>query len=161
VQRVGVDRVVTAASVTKATFYRHFPSKEDLVVAYLRGAHEATRAYVGPVPGTELLVRLTDATAEQLCRPSYRGCPFINAAAEYADPADPVHRAVVEHRTWLTGAARDSFAAAGHPAPGVAAARFVMLRDGAMVAGYLGNGDAAARDLRTGLAELLAGARPG
>ena len=160
VHRVGVDRVVTAASVTRATFYRHFPSKEDLVVAYLRGVHEATRAYVGPAPGTELLVRLTDATAEQLCRPSYRGCPFINAAAEYADPADPVHRAVVEHRTWLTDAARDSFAAAGHPAPGVAAARFVMLRDGAMVAGYLGNGDAAARDLRTGLAELLAGARP-
>jgi AcrR family transcriptional regulator len=158
VQRVGVDRVVTEAAVTRATFYRHFPSKEHLVVAYLRGVHEATKAYLGDVTGADLLRRLADATGEQACRPGYRGCPFINAAAEYPDPQDDVHRVVVDHRAWLTGAVRDAFDAAGHPQPDAAAAAFVMLRDGAMVAGYLGNGAEAARGLGTGLADLLAAA---
>jgi AcrR family transcriptional regulator len=159
VHRVGVDRVVTAAEVTRATFYRHFPSKEDLVVAYLQGIHDATRAYLGDATGVALLRRLVDATGEELCRPRYRGCPFINAAAEHPDPQDPVHGVVVAHRGWLTDVARDAFAAAGHPAPDAAAGRFVMLRDGAMVAGYLADGAAAAADLHAGLDELLAAAR--
>jgi AcrR family transcriptional regulator len=160
VHRVGVDWVVTAAEVTRATFYRHFPSKEDLVVAYLEGIHDATRAYLGDTAGADRLRRLVAATGEQLCRPGYRGCPFINAAAEYPDPADPVHRAVVRHREWLIGTASDAFAAAGHPQPDTAAARYVMLRDGAQVAGYLGDGTSAAAALDAGLDELLTAAGP-
>jgi AcrR family transcriptional regulator len=153
---VGVDRVVTEARVTRATFYRHFPGKEDLVVAYLRGIHDAVRGYLGDASGVALLRRLTDATAEDLCRPGYRGCPFINAAAEYPDPEHPVHRAVLEHRHWFAGTVREAFRAAGHPAPDDAAHRFVMLRDGAMVAGYLDDGATATAGLEDGLADLLA-----
>ena len=40
INKVGVDRIVSASNVTLATFYRHFPRKQDLVVAYLNAAHE-------------------------------------------------------------------------------------------------------------------------
>jgi AcrR family transcriptional regulator len=159
VRAVGVDRVVTEAAVTRATFYRHFPGKEDLVVAYLRGVHDAIRGYLGGAEGVALLHRLTAGTGEELCRPGFRGCPFINAAAEYPDPAHPVHRTVVEHRDWLVAIARDAFAAAGHPAPASAATRFALLRDGAMVAGYLGDATTATTDLVAGLDDLLAATR--
>ncbi|MCZ2858663.1 hypothetical protein [Blastococcus sp. VKM Ac-2987] len=73
----------------------------------------------------------------------------LNAAAEFPDPAHPVHRAVLAHRRLLDETVRRTFAVAGHPDPAEAARRFVMLRDGAMVAGY-------PADPRTARATLLA-----
>jgi AcrR family transcriptional regulator len=46
IHSVGVDRIVNEAKVTRATFYRHFPGKEDLVLAYLLGADQAIRGQV-------------------------------------------------------------------------------------------------------------------
>src|SRR5690349_3891843 len=46
IHAVGIDRLVAEAKVTRATFYRHFPSKEDLVLTYLRNVHEMERAAV-------------------------------------------------------------------------------------------------------------------
>ena len=155
---VGVDRIVSEAAVTRATFYRHFPSKEVLVVGYLEAVDEAVRARVTGT-GAELLRDLAGAIGEQLCRPGFRGCPFINAAAEHPDPQDAVHRAVVSHRDWLARTVRDAFAEAGTPDPDDAAQRFVMLRDGAMVAGYLGDPASTAATLRAGVEDLLAAAR--
>lgn len=157
---VGVDRIVSAAGITRATFYRHFPGKEDLVVAYLRGIDGAVRDYVGGPPAdagaaVAQLHRLTVAIADQLCRPGFRGCPFINAAAEHPHATDPVHRAVAEHRAWLGETVVRAFRTAGHPEPDEAGRRYVMLRDGAMVAGYLGDAAAAAATLSAGVADLL------
>jgi AcrR family transcriptional regulator len=157
---VGVDRIVGAAGITRATFYRHFPGKEDLVVAYLRGVDDAVREYVGSPPAdaaaaVDQLNRLTAAIGGELCRPGFRGCAFINAAAEHPDPGDPVHRAVADHRSWLAGTVTHAFRTAGHPEPEEAARRYMMLRDGAMVAGYLGNARAAAATLAAGVNDLL------
>ncbi|RBY88787.1 TetR family transcriptional regulator [Blastococcus sp. TF02A-26] len=157
---VGVDRIVGAAGITRATFYRHFPGKEDLVVAYLRGVDEAVREYVGGPPAdaetaVAQLRRLTEAIGTEMCRPGFRGCPFINAAAEHPDPADPVHRAVATHRAWLTETVTRAYRTAGHADPEEAARRFVMLRDGAMVAGYLGDPAAARATLTAGAEDLL------
>jgi AcrR family transcriptional regulator len=157
---VGVDRIVGAAGITRATFYRHFPGKEDLVVAYLRGVDDAVRAYVGGPPtdaeaAVDQLRRLTGAIGDEVCRPGFRGCPFINAAAEHPDPADPVHRAVAAHRAWLTETVTRAYRTAGHADPEEAARRFVMLRDGAMVAGYLGDPAAARNTLSAGVEDLL------
>ncbi len=110
-----------------------------------------------PAPVAQLR-RLTEAIGTELCRPGFRGCAFINAAAEHPDPADPVHRAVAEHRAWLTGTVGRACRTAGHPAPDEAARRYVMLRDGAMVAGYLGDARAARDTLSAGAEDLLAGA---
>ncbi|WP_345710789.1 TetR/AcrR family transcriptional regulator, partial [Kineococcus glutinatus] len=148
VRGVGVDRVIAEASVTRATFYRHFPGKEDLVVAWLRGVDAAVRERAGDPPpdargAAAWLLGLTAAVGEQLCGPGFRGCPFINAAAEHPDPDSPVRRAVREHRRWLETAVAGAFGRAGHPEPAAAARRWVLLRDGAMVAGYLADPAAA------------------
>ncbi|SFF00896.1 DNA-binding transcriptional regulator, AcrR family [Blastococcus tunisiensis] len=162
IRGVGVDRIVAEAGVTRATFYRHFPSKDDLVVAYLRGIDEAIRARVGQVPeqraaAAGLVRALAGGIGDELCTAGFRGCPFINAAAEFAEPESPVHRAVVDHRAWLGGTVARAFAVAGRPDPDEAARRFVMLRDGAMVAGYLADPATARRTLIAGVEDLLTG----
>ncbi len=163
IRGVGVDRIVTEAGVTRATFYRHFPGKDDLVVAYLRAIDVAVRARVGDVPEGEpdaaarLIRAIAGGIGGELCSRGFRGCPFINAAAEFPDPASPVHRAVVEHRAWLADVLTRAFTAAGRPDPAEAARRFVMLRDGAMVAGYLGDPEAARSTLLAAVEDLLTG----
>jgi AcrR family transcriptional regulator len=162
IRGVGVDRIVTEAGVTRATFYRHFPGKDGLVVAYLQAVDAAVRARVGEVPDTtrgaaDLVRAIAGGVGEQLCSAGFRGCPFINAAAEFPDPASPVHRAVLEHRDWLAGTLTRAFAVAGHAEPAEASRRFVMLRDGAMVAGYLEDPAAARATLLAAVEDLLRG----
>ena len=109
--------MIEVAGVTRATFYRHFPSKDDLVVSYLRAVHEAVRDIAGEEPGEPRLRRVVGSMGETLCAPGFRGCSFINAAAEFADPGSPVHRAVADYRDWLTGVFVADLAATGHGDP--------------------------------------------
>lgn len=160
IHRVGVDRIIEAAQVTRATFYRHFPGKEDLVLAYVRAQDGLVRQGVTELAarrrGAALLLGLAASVGDQVCVGGFRGCPFLNAAAEYPDPADPVHRAVVEHRAWFEGVCATALAEAGHPDPVGAARTFLMLRDGATAAGYLGD-PAAARQALVGATAALLG----
>src|SRR3954471_10547187 len=79
IHSVGVDRIIAEAKVTRATFYRHFPSKEDLILAYLRevdrrdrGAVDAA-AVAGPSPVDPLLA-IAGTIAENIQSPGFRGC---------------------------------------------------------------------------------------
>ncbi len=139
---VGVDRVVATAGVTRATLYRHFPGKDDLVVAYLTQADEGLRARVRDAraqdPSPDDLIRTVGrAIADDIRSPGFRGCAFLNAAAEFPDPAHPVHQAVLRHRQWFLDLITELMTATGKPDPEPAARHFVMLRDGAMAAGCL------------------------
>lgn len=142
---VSVDKVIELAGTTKVTFYRHFRSKDDLIVAYLEARAQGERDGVeaalahggGDVDATlRLMARHTGALA---CTPGFRGCPFINAAAEYPDPADPVREVVDRHRAWWTHAFERLVAPLELPDPAAAAVDLMLLRDGVMVAGYLGD----------------------
>jgi AcrR family transcriptional regulator len=160
INSVGVDRLTREAQVTRATFYRHFPGKDDLVVAYLRTTDAAVRAHVELLRARagsprELLLAFAGDVGDLLCRPGFRGCPFINAAAEFADTADPVRAAIEEHRVWMSAFMLDTLRDAGHPAPEAGARQLMMLRDGAMVAGYLADGDDARGTLVEGVERLL------
>ena len=159
IRSIGVERIIAAAGVTKATFYRHFPSKEDLVLAYLRAQDEAIRGHLeAAVPGTdpkELLRVVGAGIAQELCRPGFRGCAFINAAAEYPDPDGPVRRLVLEHRTWFHDYMVEALARAGHLRPQSAADHYALMRDGAMVQGYLSDPAVAGDVLRRGIEGVI------
>ena len=144
VHTVGVDRVISEAQITRATFYRHFPGKEDLVVAYVRDQDLALRAQAAEIAETttdptQLLAAIVEGIAQRLTATGFRGCPFINAAAEYSDAASPVRLAVDEHRVWFRATVSELLTAAGHPDPEYATDLLVMLRDGGQVAAYLGD----------------------
>ena len=156
---VGVDRIVSAGQVTRATFYRHFPSKQDLVVAYLRGVHDAiagrASALTDHLEGAELVRAIGGEVLGEVGRPGFRGCAFINAASEFEDAGSPVRGVVAEHRRWYYGLVRRAFAQTGHALPGNAARHFLMLRDGAMTAGYLDGPIIARRTFNRGVEGLL------
>ncbi|GAA1712949.1 TetR family transcriptional regulator [Kribbella yunnanensis] len=142
IHSVGIDRIVAEAQVTRATLYRHFPSKDDLILAYLTEASASERArtenaVAGGAPAADALRAISRSIAAVIRDADFRGCAFLNAAAEYPDPEHPVNQAVVAHRQWfldvITGLlARIRVEPAEH-----AARHYVMMRDGAMAAGCL------------------------
>lgn len=164
IHAVGVDRIVTEAGVTRATFYRHFPGKEDLVRCYIQEwdarVRAEARAALAALTPDQLLPLLVARLGQEMCGPGFRGCPFINAAAEYPDPDHPVARAIAEHRTWFRALLAELLAAAGVAEPARRADVVVLLRDGAMVGGALGEPAAVSAALAAAVADLLAGWRP-
>ncbi|MGK5740013.1 TetR/AcrR family transcriptional regulator [Micromonospora sp. URMC 103] len=141
IHSVGVDRIITEANVTRATFYRHFPGKEDLVLAYLRAADQAIRGPVDAIPADlpapDALRAIAESIAQGIRSAGFRGCAFLNAVAEYPDPDHPVHQAVLAHRQWFLDTVGTLMASIRKPGADLAARHFVMLRDGAMAAGCL------------------------
>ena len=151
VRAIGVERLIAEAGVTKATFYRHFASKDDLVVAYLQTKDTYYRALAEPLaaahPPAEAIDLIFDAIAEHARERGFRGSPFTNAAAEYPDADHPVRGLVASHRTWTRGLFQDLLTRLGHADPDSAAGALLMLYDGAMAAGYLDDSAAAHKTL--------------
>ena len=141
IHAVGIDEILSRAQVTRATFYRHFPSKDDLIAAYIRTADRAIRegvaAATGNLTSADSGVRaIADFVASQIRTHGFRGCAFLNAAAEYPDLENPIHQAILAHRSWFHETVLNAFGRVTDRAP-LAAAHFVMLRDGAFVEGCL------------------------
>ncbi|MGW6256179.1 TetR/AcrR family transcriptional regulator [Streptomyces sp. NPDC055085] len=142
IHSVGIDRIIEEAHVTRATLYRHFTGKEDLVLAYLDQADHDIRAQIAAAaessPSADDKVRaVSRSIAEGILSAGFRGCAFLNAVAEYPDPAHPIHQAVLAHRQWFLDTVTDLLAQVGDTPAEAAGRHFVMLRDGAMAAGCL------------------------
>ena len=158
IHSVGIDRIVEEAQVTRATLYRHFLGKEELVVAYLTEVDAAMRAQATAARGdspADTLRALGQAIAGGIRSPEFRGCAFLNAAAEYPDPGHPVHQAVLAHRQWFEATVTDLFALIRKDDAKSAAQHFVMLRDGAMAAGCLSDADTVCETFLRGVEGLL------
>lgn len=144
INSVGVDRIIAQSSVTKATFYKHYRAKDNLIVEYITTRHLAVRAECDAIiaaattPAAALFA-IVAATIGEINTPGFRGCPFINAAAEYPETNHPVRRVISEHREWFVDALAQLLKAAGHPVPGDAADELLLARDGAMSGGYSGD----------------------
>ncbi len=142
IHSVGVDRIIAEAQVTRATLYRHFKGKDDLILSYLQRADQGIRGQVAAIqaqrlPASDTVRAVSRSIAEGIRSSGFRGCAFLNAAAEYPDPAHPVHQAVLAHRQWFLETATQLMEDAGCAPADAAGRHFVMLRDGAMAAGCL------------------------
>ncbi|MFJ8546618.1 TetR/AcrR family transcriptional regulator [Streptomyces sp. NPDC093586] len=142
IHSVGIDRITAEAQVTRATLYRHFAGKEELVLAYLDQADQAIRTQIttaiASTPSPPDQVRAVARTiTDSIQSPGFRGCAFLNAAAEYFDPAHPIHQAVLAHRQWFLTTLTDLLARTNEAEAPAAGQHLVMLRDGAMAAGCL------------------------
>jgi AcrR family transcriptional regulator len=97
VRATGTEKIMAMSEVAKATFYRHFPSKDDLVIAYLEYRDLSFFEYLdSPAPPKnihEALVRIERVVN----RPDIIGCPFLRIASEYPDFDHPFHRVAIEH----------------------------------------------------------------
>jgi len=164
IHSVGVDRVIERAGVTRATMYKQFAGKEGLVLAYLAGEDSGLREMFAAAAATSadpdvLLDLVVEGISADIRDRHTRGCPFINAAAEYPDDG-PVRALIAEHREWFRGALEQLATAAGLRAPVEVAASLVLLRDAALVGGYLdGQARVAPAFARTARG-VIAAARP-
>ncbi len=147
---VSVDKVIERAGTTKVTFYRHFKSKDDLVVAHLERRAQQERdgitAAIDHAAGdADTAFRLiSEALGTMACEPGFRGCPFINAAAEYPDATSAVRKTVDAHRAWCKSAFAEIVEPLHLPDLDGVADDLMLIRDGAMVAGYLDDRDTVA-----------------
>ncbi len=157
---VGVDTIIAESGVAKATFYKHFPRKDDLVLAYLDRVDQAwfgqlrAAARAAGDNSRAQLVGMFDALSSACRRDGYHGCAFINTAAESA-PGSDVHARTVEHknvvRAWVTDLARR----AGAAEPDQLARQLTLLIDGGLAAGVLDAEPAAPEAARTAARVLV------
>jgi len=158
---VGIDRVVAEVGVTRQTFYNHFESRDDLVLAALarrdRWESEAfVRTAAGFADGTPRgdVLAVFDALDHWFRDTAYRGCLFLTAAAEFPALHDPVHRAAAEHHRRQQAVLVERCRRAAVPEAEELARRLALLLEGAVATRMVHGDDDAARRART-IAERL------
>jgi AcrR family transcriptional regulator len=162
IQAVGVDAVIDRSGVARQTLYRHFGSKQDLVLAFLerreqvwtRGWLQASIEERASDPAEQLLT-IFDVFDEWFRSPDFEGCTFINVLLEYPDPNDPIHRAGVAYLAGIRAMLEGKFREAGTAGSEDLARKWHILMKGSIVAAGEGDRDAARR--AKAMAALLLG----
>lgn len=157
---VGIDTIISEAGVAKMSLYRHFPSKDDLIVAYL---DESNRRYWDWLEGAvadiddplRKLIGMFEAIERLATSPQCLGCTFQETAAEFPDRDHPGHGVALAHKR----AVRDRFAElalhAGLHDPDGLGDQLLLLMDGAWVAARMYGPDNPARDLTAAARSLV------
>jgi AcrR family transcriptional regulator len=157
VRAVGIDAVITRSGVARMTLYRHFASKDDLVLAFLERREElwtngwlqseVERRTADP---REALLAIFDVFDEWFHREDFEGCSFINVLLEPADPTSRVGEASVAHLARIRAFLERLAGEAGAPDPEGFARTWHILMKGSIVAAGEGDRDAARRARRVG-----------
>lgn len=140
VHAVGIDRIIAEAGVAKATFYHHFPAKDELVRAYVEQQSQLGQAAIAQLTARSprtMLLAIFDLIADAAEQPGYRGCPFINAAAEYPNPDSPVRQTIDKHRRWKQDLLIDLLTQDGSTTPERTANILTTLSDGLLITSHL------------------------
>jgi AcrR family transcriptional regulator len=161
---VGIDQVLAGAGVTKTTFYKHFASKDDLILAAIRTRDEwemeawarALEQLAGDDPRQKLLA-LFDVLDTWFNDDDFRGCVFINTAAEFPNPHDPIHQAAAEHKRRNRDYFQELALDAGVPdaQAGAFADQYTVLVEGTLILRQVHGRDDAARMIRPTIEALV------
>jgi AcrR family transcriptional regulator len=133
---VGIDRVIADSGVAKATFYNHFPSKDDLIVAWIEqaatfgAAMEAEIAATSATPMSDVF----DAYVDIALRPACMGCTFQGTAAEFPDKTHPAHAASLKVKNDVIARFEHHAAAQGVEDPRAVAEALFLLLEGVWAA---------------------------
>jgi len=138
----GVSAVAERAGVTKMTLYAHFPSKDELVAAYLEDSDRRWREFLEEkLSGYEeprgKLLAVCDAYREYFTVRETRGCAFVNCAAEFPDPEHPARQVIMRHKAGVRERFRELATEAGAGDPSRLAERLFVVLEGAYVTGAL------------------------
>lgn len=135
----GVDRIQAESGVAKTTLYKHFASKEDLILAVLERADQREREAIEQVitghqgSAFELFRKLFRRIAEQCQDDHYNGCLFANAAAEFMQSEGPIKEVFRNHLNWLRQSFREILMNSGADTAG--ATTVLVLYEGLLVVG--------------------------
>jgi AcrR family transcriptional regulator len=161
IRGTGVDSVIQSAGVAKATFYRHFRSKEDLVVAWLEDPRTRWferlrgRAELRASSPQGLVPELFGVVAEWLAAGDYRGCPYLNAAVELTEPGHKAVPVVAEYLREIEADLQEMVRSAGYRTPEQLGSALQVLLAGSISLGVAHRTDAFARQARDAAIRLL------
>jgi AcrR family transcriptional regulator len=149
IRSIGVDTVAAHAGVAKMTLYKHYPSKDELALAFLRRREElwtrswlqAEVARLGGTPGAKLLA-VFDLFETWSRRPDFEACAFTKTLLEYTDRGHPVRVAVQSHIATIRRFLVELAKAAGARDPARLAQQWQVLMIGCLIAAYAGEADA-------------------
>lgn len=143
----GVDQLAAEAGLTKKTLYRYFATKEALIDATLQQRDDdfmaALDAFVAATPLPQRPQAYLDYLAQWFAQPDFHGCLFINAAAEYPQADDALHRQAAAHKARLRGWLQQCCADAGLADAALRAQQLFLLGEGLTVAAQVSGVDAA------------------
>jgi len=98
VRATGTEKIMVLSEVAKATFDRHFESKDALVLAYLDKRDQALWEYLSHPAPAQNLREVLEKFERYANKTEVIGCPFLRIASEYPDTAHPFHRRAIEHQ---------------------------------------------------------------
>ncbi|QWF69855.1 TetR/AcrR family transcriptional regulator [Methylomonas paludis] len=167
IKATGVETIVKAAGTTKMTLYKHFPAKDDLIIAFLRKRDaDFTSWFVEQVnskaqqPKDQLLA-IFDIIGLWLDIPQFRGCAFINASAEFPVENNPVQQVSAEFYQKFRDYIADLARQAGAEHPDNLAQQLALLIEGAIVSEQMKRGGGASVSARQAAEILINVAVPG
>jgi AcrR family transcriptional regulator len=162
IQAVGIQRLIDEAGIAKASLYAHFPSKDDVVAAYLERKGGEWRAEVQKhldnprLSARAKILKIFDITVAMVERPGFRGCPFHNASAEVADPAHPIRVAAKQQRRWVQDVMSRLVRETGASSPDRLVGSLMVLFDGASATALIDGDPGSARNARWAAERMLA-----
>ncbi|CAG7608323.1 hypothetical protein PAESOLCIP111_01050 [Paenibacillus solanacearum] len=143
IRAVGIDRIILESGVAKASFYRNFASKDDLVAAYLDYQQDLNAKDLEEVqlqfPDSSALQlhALIDTFVKKMKTPGYRGCPFVNTVVEFPDTAHDNHLNAVKGTDENWKAIEKLAEQAGAARPSELSELLRMLCNGAVMLSYI------------------------
>ena len=157
----GMDMLAAETGISKTSMYKHFRTKEDLILAVLRLRDEVFRNWLyrrmeelADTP-REQLIAMFDALEEWFGEPGYKGCMFIKASSEYQAASHPIHKQSADHKRMLESHITELAQRAGLSDPGGIARQLLLLKDGAIVTAHLGHTNEPAQDAKAAAIQLI------